>query len=44
MDTEEDIAHAFEFHPPYNTPQEIADRGGDPAYWPEWVKEAFREK
>lgn len=42
MDTAEDLAaHVFEFWPEYNTPEAIADRGGDPDYWPEWVKAAF---
>lgn len=33
--------HFFEFWPAYNTPEEIADRGGDPDKWPQWVKDAL---
>lgn len=33
--------HGFEFDPEENTPDAIADRGGDPELWPEWVKVAY---
>lgn len=33
--------HGFEFDPAENTPAAIADRGGDPDYWPQWVKDAL---
>jgi len=31
----------FVFDPAANTPDAVADRGGDPDYWPHWVKEAL---
>lgn len=31
---------AFVFDPAENTPEAIASRGGDPAYWPQHVKDA----
>lgn len=31
----------FEADPGQSTPDAIADRGGDPAYWPEHVKRAI---
>lgn len=33
--------HEFKFDPEGNTPDEIADRGGDPAVWPQWVKDHY---
>lgn len=33
--------HGFVFDPTYNTPDEIADRGGDPERWPQWVKDHY---
>ena len=38
---DESYVHGFEFDPEGNTPAMIADRGGDPAYWPQWVKDAY---
>jgi hypothetical protein len=29
----------FTFDPEANTPEAIADRGGDPEFWPQWVKD-----
>lgn len=33
----------FTFDPAQSTPEAIADRGGDPALWPEHVKKAIPE-
>ena len=35
------IEHEFVFDPEMNTPEMIADRGGDPECWPRWVKDAL---
>jgi hypothetical protein len=35
------VEHGFEFDPAGNTPDMIADRGGDPAAWPQWVKDHY---
>ena len=35
------IEHEFIFEPAENTPEAIADRGGDPEAWPQWVKDAI---
>jgi hypothetical protein len=32
--------HGFEFDPEENAPTAIANRGGDPTAWPQWVKDA----
>lgn len=37
-----DPDHTFVFDPEQSTPDAIADRGGDPDYWPAWVKAALR--
>jgi hypothetical protein len=35
------VCARFEFDPAANTPDEIADRGGDPDAWPQWVKDYY---
>lgn len=35
------ILHDFAFDSAENTPTAIADRGGDPDRWPQWVKDTL---
>lgn len=35
------VCTAFVFSAIWTTPENIADRGGDPDKWPEWMKQAL---
>lgn len=38
------VEHEFKFSAEFNTPEAIADRGGDPEKWPQHVKDYFERE